>query len=1807
MSNEVDKRIIEMEFKNDQFEKEAAKTLQTLQELKTKLNNNFSTKGAEELNKAIKSVDVSPIAQGIETVQLKFSALQIAGKRVIENIVDAAMSAVSKITSKLTGVINQIKVGGANRAQNIENAKFMLSGLGIEWKDIVDDINYGVQDTAYGLDAAAKVASQLVASNVSLGKDMQASLRGVSGVAAMTNSTYEEIGHIFTSVAGQGKLMTMQLQQFSLRGLNVAADLAKAMNTTEAAIREMVTKGQIDFMTFARAMDELYGEHAKEANNTFNGALSNTKAALSRLGADIQSQKFESFRIILLEVTKQLKELKKAFKPAEDAIISMMEAVGKLVANFVKSINIKAIVDKITPAIKKVADYVRDFADAWRALREEKTPFDNIADYVKKLRGGMEDTKEATDEVVDSLEKLAKASDDDLKRYSQNAWDIWNWGKYGNGQDRVNALGDDYELTQAYVDKMIELGWDEAKMTEYLTEQREKMAKQQARAETVNRLKNTVSKVLTIFTNLRTVLHNITGSIVNILGATFSGLSEAISGKGSGFLDALIFLTGKLSDFTTKIAITKERAEKIKPVAKAIGDVIVAIGKGIYTCIKYLIQFLEAAGKNKVGKAIFEAIGNAINKIFEGLKKVYTKLKENGVWDKFVDILKTAATWLGEKLVGAINLLGDVVGAIGGGIVTVFEKVVGKLSDMKSEAEKGHSWLSKIKDFFKEDVLSGSWITKLKETLENIFGSGTDVFKSAYDRMSNFMHGLAEGIKSLDKTDLDYIIKILGKIALTFETAKWIWSMATLNIRLSKGLKNLDKLFGALKTAAKQWGRKADAEAFESFAKSIAIIVGAFAGLMVLFAALKSKNFDVHELAFLSGTVVGITAFIVGLVVVLEALAKKAAYVTAPTANILSKVVIPQMAVTLFAIGYLVKSLVEATLDIYNLRKSKNFNVASFTQIMLNIGGLLTILMLFASKVSKADKTLVGLSGVALTFISIGVVVSMLISSFKKLLKIIKNAAPADVEAATKALNWMIIPMLLFGLGVVTLTRKIKTDNTSQSNPFKGIMGMFIGLGVLLRLGFVPLLETIADIRRRGADGATIIHDFKSIVNTLYILVGLITVVVTIFSNFKYNGRNVGSAALGQSKMTGGFSTGGATGAFAGVMGIILSIAAVIYTLSLAIKSLKGVDVSAVRQFKEMVLLITGIVALLSMALTALGTLNFTQGATGILLGVSAIILGIAATMAASAWAFKTFQESLQSLIDYLPVGLKKLLEFFNMLSDEKVRNDLVMGVRNVASVLKGSLWGAIVGWTEGGLEYMPQIVQNLFATVIVALNSLADELNNQGPELVDAAERCAIAITKFLWLVRNKFKEIGGTVFKKIGAEIGYHIGKSIIESMNPVVKKVLGLNNLNLDEEDFLSDDFWEAEEAALAKREERLKKKALDSINGWEQQAEKMNKEYESKSKVKYDFDVDEETITDNFEKTISNLGGNLKSKLYEGFTSGSLDTSSLLNMFKSGDFSSLGDSIGLDDFTNTFSEFNFDTEEGINEFLGTLNDGKDGVSSIFSDYADAFGQAGEDDINAYTEAIKERTSFVTDITDEAMNASVTEAKKFESEYYDVGQNCANGFANGLTSMSSLVRVMQASKKLADTATETMKSKDALDQRSPSHVFEKIGIFTVMGFVNGIRNSIQYATEATQEAGEATILSMRETIQKASLEAVNGIDSPRITPVLDLSNITNGIGEMNDLFDTTPAYHLAMATSGEAKLAVERKTTAFYQNGSVYDDTNTIGAINSLNEEVSTLKGAIEGMQVVIDGRALVGQIATPIDKALGKKTMAGRRKV
>lgn len=326
-----------MEFDNKSFEKNVHVSINSIKELKDSLH--FGSEASSSISRALDAINLSRITSGIDQLSNRFSTFGIAGITIVQRITNALIDLGLTLERRVFGVAlqgwNQIITGGTSRASNIEQATFQLQGLfgketegqvqlkmamtgtaeeikkltGLTEDMIVADnaANYAVADTAYGLDSAAKAASQLAASGVdviayqedladSTGRmrtEMQVALRAISGTAAMTNSDYDSMAHIFATVAGNGRLMSEQFNSLGSRGLNAAATLANYFrevgidaNATEKSIRDMVSKSQIDFMTFAKAMDSAYGEHAKDANSTFSGAFDNMRFALSKIGAD---------------------------------------------------------------------------------------------------------------------------------------------------------------------------------------------------------------------------------------------------------------------------------------------------------------------------------------------------------------------------------------------------------------------------------------------------------------------------------------------------------------------------------------------------------------------------------------------------------------------------------------------------------------------------------------------------------------------------------------------------------------------------------------------------------------------------------------------------------------------------------------------------------------------------------------------------------------------------------------------------------------------------------------------------------------------------------------------------------------------------------------------------------------------------------------------------------------------------------------------------------------------------------------------------------------------------------------------------------------------------------------------------------------------------------------------------------------------------------------------------------------------------------------------------------------------------------
>lgn len=296
MSQTIDTRVVEMRFDNKDFESNAKQTMSTLDKLKEALTKTTSKESLSDISKAASDMNLSGIEEGLAALQKRFGAFGTFTGRIIENLADGVTGVMGKA---LNWVKDSVIGGGIRRAQNIESAHFSLQALlkdEVKVQEIMDNAMTSVDGTAYAYDEAAKAAASFAATGIEGGEQMEKYLKGITGVAAMTNSEYEGISRIFTTVAGNGRLMGDQLLQLSSRGLNAAATIADYFREvrgqtgmTEASIREMVSKGKISFDDFASAMEWAFGESAFRANETFQGALSNMKSAFARIGAEFIS------------------------------------------------------------------------------------------------------------------------------------------------------------------------------------------------------------------------------------------------------------------------------------------------------------------------------------------------------------------------------------------------------------------------------------------------------------------------------------------------------------------------------------------------------------------------------------------------------------------------------------------------------------------------------------------------------------------------------------------------------------------------------------------------------------------------------------------------------------------------------------------------------------------------------------------------------------------------------------------------------------------------------------------------------------------------------------------------------------------------------------------------------------------------------------------------------------------------------------------------------------------------------------------------------------------------------------------------------------------------------------------------------------------------------------------------------------------------------------------------------------------------------------------------------------------------------
>ena len=221
---------------------------------------------------------------------------------------------------------------GFERLTAIDNARAKLSGLGHDAgtvEQIMNSALKSVKGTAFGMGEAASLAAVMVAAGIKPGQELERVLGLVGDTATIAGAELQDMGLIWGSVAARGKLQGDDMLQLMSRGIPVLQLLANHLGITAGEVSDMVSKGKIDFATFAAAMEKGMGGAALKSGETFSGAMKNVQAALSRLGASLLGGVFEKMPDLFTRITTKLDEMGPAAERLGEQLGGALEkAVG---------------------------------------------------------------------------------------------------------------------------------------------------------------------------------------------------------------------------------------------------------------------------------------------------------------------------------------------------------------------------------------------------------------------------------------------------------------------------------------------------------------------------------------------------------------------------------------------------------------------------------------------------------------------------------------------------------------------------------------------------------------------------------------------------------------------------------------------------------------------------------------------------------------------------------------------------------------------------------------------------------------------------------------------------------------------------------------------------------------------------------------------------------------------------------------------------------------------------------------------------------------------------------------------------------------------------------------------------------------------------------------------------------------------------------------------------------------------------------------------------------------------------------------
>ena len=194
MSNTVDNRAVNLGFDNKQFESGVKQSVSSLDALKKGLDLTEQAKSLQNLANAGKSFNIGPIADGVQNISNRFSALGIVGMTVIQNLTNAAIELGKKMWQSITAPAKQGFSEYETQMNAIQTILANTASKGTtlqQVNDILDEMNTYADKTIYSFPEMAKNMGTFTAAGIDLNVAADA-IKGIANLAAVSGSNSQQ-------------------------------------------------------------------------------------------------------------------------------------------------------------------------------------------------------------------------------------------------------------------------------------------------------------------------------------------------------------------------------------------------------------------------------------------------------------------------------------------------------------------------------------------------------------------------------------------------------------------------------------------------------------------------------------------------------------------------------------------------------------------------------------------------------------------------------------------------------------------------------------------------------------------------------------------------------------------------------------------------------------------------------------------------------------------------------------------------------------------------------------------------------------------------------------------------------------------------------------------------------------------------------------------------------------------------------------------------------------------------------------------------------------------------------------------------------------------------------------------------------------------------------------------------------------------------------------------------------------------------------------------------------------------------------